>query len=65
MKITYFSSGEFARLCGTTKETLRHYHNIGLLVPAIPFTMTSGISAGSIINDSCKKYCPTFLGLTP
>ena len=34
MKITYFSSGEFARLCGTTKETLRHYHNIGLLVPA-------------------------------
>ena len=34
MKVTYFSSGEFARLCGTTKETLRHYHNIGLLVPA-------------------------------
>ncbi len=34
MKITYFSSGEFARLCGTTKETLRHYHKIGLLVPA-------------------------------
>lgn len=34
MKVTYFSSGEFARLCRTTKETLRHYHNIGLLVPA-------------------------------
>lgn len=26
-------AGEFARLCGTTKETLRHYRNIGLLVP--------------------------------
>lgn len=24
---------EFARLCGTTKETLRHYRDIGLLVP--------------------------------
>lgn len=34
MKQTYFSSGEFARLCGTTKETLRHYNNIGLLKPA-------------------------------
>ncbi|MDR1442746.1 MAG: MerR family transcriptional regulator [Bifidobacteriaceae bacterium] len=27
-------SGEFARLCGTTKETLRHYNRIGLLSPA-------------------------------
>lgn len=26
-------AGEFARLCGTTKETLRHYGDIGLLVP--------------------------------
>ncbi len=26
-------AGEFARLCGTTKETLRHYRDIGLLVP--------------------------------
>lgn len=34
MKQTYFTSGEFARLCGTTKETLRHYNNIGILVPA-------------------------------
>lgn len=23
-------AGEFARLCGTTKETLRHYKDIGL-----------------------------------
>ena len=34
MKQTYFTSGEFAHLCGTTKETLRHYNNIGLLKPA-------------------------------
>lgn len=27
-------SGEFAALCQTTKETLRHYDRIGLLVPA-------------------------------
>lgn len=26
--------GEFADLCGTTKETLRHYNDIGLLEPA-------------------------------
>lgn len=29
----YFTSGEFAKLCGTTKETLRHYHNKGILMP--------------------------------
>lgn len=29
----YFTSGEFAKLCGTTKETLRHYDSIGLLRP--------------------------------
>ncbi len=29
----YFTSGEFAKLCGTTKETLRHYDSIGLLCP--------------------------------
>lgn len=33
-KNIYLSSGKFAELCGTTKETLRHYHNKGLLVPA-------------------------------
>lgn len=27
-------AGEFARLCRTTKETLRHYEDIGLLAPA-------------------------------
>lgn len=30
----YLSSGEFARLCGTTKDTLFHYDDIGLLKPA-------------------------------
>lgn len=27
------TSGEFAKLCGTSKETLRHYKDIGLLMP--------------------------------
>ncbi len=30
----WLASGAFARLCGTTKETLRHYKDIGLLPPA-------------------------------
>ena len=30
----WLTSGAFARLCGTTKETLRHYKNVGLLRPA-------------------------------
>lgn len=29
----YFTVGEFASLCSTTKETLRHYNNIGILRP--------------------------------
>lgn len=33
-KSVYLSSGEFAKLCGTTKETLRHYHNKELLIPS-------------------------------
>ncbi len=33
MKRLYFTTGEFAGLCNTTKETLRHYHRIGLLIP--------------------------------
>ena len=28
-------AGEFARLCRTTKETLRHYDRIGLLSPTM------------------------------
>ncbi len=30
----WLTSGAFAALCGTTKETLRHYKDIGLLLPA-------------------------------
>lgn len=29
----FFSIGEFAKLCGTTKDTLFHYEDIGLLKP--------------------------------
>lgn len=32
---TYYSTGEFAKLCHTTKETLFHYDEIGLLKPKI------------------------------
>lgn len=31
---TWMASGAFAAFCGTTKETLRHYKDIGLLSPA-------------------------------
>ncbi len=30
----WLTSGGFAKLCGTTKETLRHYKDIGILSPA-------------------------------
>lgn len=33
MKDLFFTRGEFAKFCKTTKETLRHYDNIGLLKP--------------------------------
>ncbi len=33
-KKSWLTSGAFAALCGTTKETLRHYKAIGLLSPA-------------------------------
>ncbi len=29
----FFTAGAFATLCNTTKETLRHYSNIGILKP--------------------------------
>ena len=33
MSQTYFKTGEFAKLCNTTKDTLFHYDDIGLLKP--------------------------------
>lgn len=38
----YLRSGQFAALCRTTKETLRHYRDIGLIEPV--FTSESGYS---------------------
>lgn len=32
---TYYTTGEFAKLCHTTKETLFHYDEIGILKPKI------------------------------
>lgn len=37
---SYLRSGQFAALCRTTKETLRHYRDIGLIEPA--FVSESG-----------------------
>ena len=34
MSKKYLSTGEFAKVCGTTKETLYHYDQIGILKPA-------------------------------
>lgn len=33
MNKSYIPSGAFAKLCNTSKETLRHYHDMGLLIP--------------------------------
>src|SRR5699024_7262671 len=30
----FFTTGQFAKLCSTTKETLFHYDSLGLLKPA-------------------------------
>lgn len=38
--VQFLKSGEFAQLCHTTKDTLRHYRQIGLLEPA--FVSKSG-----------------------
>lgn len=35
MEKSFFTTGQFAKLCKTTKETLRHYNNIGLLKPEV------------------------------
>ena len=34
MSKKYLKTGEFASLCGVTKDTLFHYDDIGLLKPA-------------------------------
>ncbi len=33
MKTYFYTTGQFAKLCETTKETLRHYDNIGVIKP--------------------------------
>ena len=40
-------SGEFAKICGTTKETLRHYERIGLLSPLC------------VMDNGYKLYAPS------
>lgn len=33
MKTSYYTTGQFAKICEITKETLRHYNNIGIMKP--------------------------------
>ena len=33
-RAAFFTTGQFAKLCSTTKETLFHYDSLGLLKPA-------------------------------
>lgn len=33
-RAAFFTTGQFAKLCSTTKETLFHYDSLGLLEPA-------------------------------
>lgn len=42
----YFTIGEFAKICGTTKETLFHYDDIGILKPAY------------VANNKYRYYSP-------
>ena len=49
-ELPFFKTGEFAHLCDTTKETLRHYKNIKLLSPA--FTDENGYQYYSFVQFS-------------
>jgi DNA-binding transcriptional MerR regulator len=71
MEQQMLKSGEFARICDTTKETLRHYHNIGLLSPAhiadngyryysdkqlIEFFFIAGLQSAGCSLDEIREY---------
>jgi DNA-binding transcriptional MerR regulator len=71
MEQQMLKSGEFARICDTTKETLRHYQDIGLLLPAyiadngyryysdkqlIEFLFISGLQTAGCSLDEIREY---------
>ena len=40
----YFTTGEFAKICGVKKQTLFHYDDIGIFSsPPSPMNMATGI----------------------
>lgn len=71
MKDLFFTRGQFAKYCKTTKETLRHYDKIGLLKPEktgengyhyysarqlIKFTLISSLKTTGCSLDEINKY---------
>jgi DNA-binding transcriptional MerR regulator len=71
MEQQLLKSGEFARICGTTKETLRHYHDIGLLAPThiadngyryysdknlLDFSFISALQSAGCSLDEIQEY---------
>ena len=71
----FLSTGEFARLSSTTKDTLRHYHEMGLIVPqkneenGYHYYSLSQITSFYFINifrqlDTPLKNIKTFLTTT-
>lgn len=68
---TLLKSGEFAQLCCTTKETLRHYAKIGLLTPSMQaqngynyysftqfadFSLISALQSTGLSLNEIRKY---------
>lgn len=55
----FMKSGEFARLCQTTKDTLRHYRDIRLLEPArlseAGYALYSPLQLGDFLLISCLR----------
>ena len=71
MKDLFFTRGQFAKYCKTTKETLRHYDKIGILKPEktgengyhyysarqiLKFTLISTLKTTGCSLDEINKY---------
>lgn len=70
----FMKAGEFAKLCGTTKETLRHYDRVEVLKPAVrtesgyklytiaqftEFSLISALQAAGLSLDEIRAYLST------
>ncbi len=54
----WLTSGAFAELCGTTRETLRHYKDIGLLNPAHQGERLLLLHGGAVLRLLCDLGFP-------